>query len=328
MGIVVGKVLCEFITLAVFAGSGHVVEFPFFSYLARPSALPSLIAFSPTHHDPRLGRNHLVPSRQSLSEDLGALRPAFDGLILYGYDKEVTPVILDEATRQGYRAILLGIWDPKSRDELADTAQLINQYEHKLALAVCVGNEGIAFDRYTLKDVRKAIDSLEQLLGRDSRVPVCTSEPLNEYIDGNLLEVGDFLCPNIHFVFEHSEKSPGEAVHWVRRLAMSLAEDAQKPVLIKETGVPHGGGDHFTPEAQQSFWSAYLQAGRLEYSPHEHRVWVSYAAAFEAFDLHWKAEQSKMAVEAMWGVLAPDRKPYPAFLVWRAAQAPASATSK
>jgi exo-beta-1,3-glucanase (GH17 family) len=328
MKAILAVAVCASFSLAVAASSNRAVQSSFFTYLAGPSARPSLIAFSPTHHDPRPGANHLVPSRQSLAEDLGALRPAFDGLILYGYDKETTPVILAEARREGYRAVLLGIWDPTSRDELEGTAELVHNYQDKLTLAICVGNEGIAFDRYTLNDVRKAIGLIRELLGRDSQVPVCTSEPIDEYIDGNLRQVGDFLCPNIHTVFEHREKNAADAVRWVHRLALSLAEGGQKPVLVKETGFPHGGDDHFTPEVQQSFWSAYLKAGRLAHSPSDPRVWVSYAAAFEAFDLHWKAEQSNLAVEALWGVLTPDRTPYPAFLVWQGARASGSTVSK
>jgi exo-beta-1,3-glucanase (GH17 family) len=298
-------------------------DLSFFRYLAGTPGRPSLVAFSPTHHDPRPGRDHLVPPRRSLSEDLQALRPAFDGLVLYGFDKDFTPVILDEAARQGYRAVLLGIWDPMSKAELVGTARLVKQYHDRLALAVCVGNEGIAFDRYTIRDVRTAIESLRDLLGPNTVVPLCTSEPIDEYIDGNLSAVGDFLCPNIHFVFEHPEKNPADAARWVRRQAMSLAEGARRPVLVKETGLPHGGNDQFTPIAQQLFWSAYLQAGEFARIRDDQRIWVSYAAAFEAFDLHWKAEQSKMAVEEMWGMLTPDRKPYPAFFVWQHRRPPA-----
>src|SRR5262249_51904076 len=207
----------------------------FFSYLAEPAARHSLIAFSPTNHDPRPGKNHRVPSRQSLADDLQALRPAFDGLILYAYDNEDTPIILEEAKRLGYRAVLLGIWDPKSRDEITGTAQLVRQFQTHLALAVCVGNEGIAFDRYTLSDVLAGVSSLRALLP-GTPVPLCTSEPIAQYVDENLREAGDFLCPNIHFIFEHREKSPADAVRWVRALAMSLAGSAHKPVLVKETG--------------------------------------------------------------------------------------------
>jgi len=250
---------------------------------------------------------------------LQALRPGFDGLILYGYSSEDTPVILDEARRLGYRAVLLGIWDPKSSDEIAGTAQLVRRYHPQLALGVCVGNEGIAFDRYTLADVREGINSLRSLLP-GTLAPLCTSEPIDQYVDANLRNTGDFLCPNIHFIFEHRGKSPADGAHWVRGLAMSLAGSAHKPVLVKETGMPHGGDDYFSPEAQRAFWASYVSAGRLARTQDSYGVWISYAAAFEAFDLHWKAEQSKMAIEERWGLLTADRKPFPAFFVWQEAQ--------
>ncbi len=227
--------------LPVWPASGRSAEYAFFAYLEDPSAHSTLVAFSPNNYDPRPGSNHRVPSRQSLVADLHALRPAFDGLILYSYDKDVTPTIIEEASRQGYRAVLLSIWNPSSEEEIIGTAQLARQYHQQLALAIWVGNEGIAFGRYTFKDLRAAVSSMQHHLDPRLRVPLCTSEPLDEYVDNGLLEVGDFLCPNIHFVFEHPEKSPAEAAPWVRRLGMSLAMNANKPVLVKETGVPHGG---------------------------------------------------------------------------------------
>lgn len=291
-------------------------QYSFFAYLQSPSGGAALVAFSPTHHDPRPGKNHLVPSQQSLSADLKALRPGFDGLILYAYGKEVTPIILQEAKRQQYHAVLMGIWDPQSSDEIAGTAQLIRQYQHDLALAVCVGNEGIAFDRYTLNDVQSAMESLKKHLGAKASVPICTSEPIDQYVDGQLRSLGDFLCPNIHFVFEHPEKSPDKAATWVHGLAEALAHDAHKPVLVKETGMPHGGDNRFTPEAQKDFWATYIDNRTVTHGTLGAGYWVSYAAAFEAFDLHWKAEQSKMPIEEDWGLLGPDRMPYPAFSVW------------
>ena len=43
------------------------------------------------------------------------------------------------------------------------------------------------------------------------------------------------------------------------------------------------------------------------------------AHEFEAFDLPWKAVESKLVIEKSWGLLSEKREPYPAFAVWRAA---------
>lgn len=286
---------------------------PFFAYLKDKRLTPALVAYSPSDYDPRPEKRK-VPSPDSIAADLKALRPAFDGLVLYGYNRDVTPGILAEAKRQRYRAILLGIWDPTSAEEVAGVAALVKKYDQGLALAVCIGNEGIAFNRYHLDDVTLASKILRDSLGPGHSVPLCTSEPFGQYDQVDLQEFGDFLAPNIHPVFDQPKLGAVEAVSWVRERAQALAATARKPLLVKETGAPHGGDARFTPKTQEAFWQSYRNWEQLVIIGEKH--WVSYAAAFESFDLPWKAEQSKMPIEEAWGLLSVRRIPYPAFHVW------------
>ena len=39
---------------------------------------------------------------------------------------------------------------------------------------------------------------------------------------------------------------------------------------------------------------------------------------FEAFDLPWKSEESKLGIEKYWGLLSPKREPYPVLELWQA----------
>jgi exo-beta-1,3-glucanase (GH17 family) len=239
-------------------------------------------------------------------------------LILYGYDRNITPIALSDARRLQYRAVILGIWDPKSRDEILAVAALAREYASSLAVAVCVGNEGLAFNRYAFDDIVQAATLLKQRIPRSARVAFCTSEPYSEYGWAPLRGFGDFLAPNIHPYFDRPDLGPREAVAWVRERAMALAETARKPVLVKETGFPHA--NRFTPALQAQFWAEYVRQGVVAQSSVSRDVWVSHAAAFEAFDLPWKAEQSGMPVESSWGLMNPSRTPYPAFFVWEALQ--------
>ncbi len=297
----------------------HSAELGFLAFLQSAKPAPRLVGFSPTNHDPRGGRRK-VPSAESLKLDLEALRPAFNGLILYGYDKDITPTILNEAKRQGYRAVLLGIWDPKSEVELEGVVALAKNYHKDLALAICVGNEGITFNRYQVADLAAAADKINMMLGPDLKLALCTSEPYGEYSQRALQQFGHILTPNIHSVYDQPNVvNPTEAAAWVRERAMTLAEAAQKPVLVKETGVPNGdGGDmRFTPETQEAFWKAYLKDALLVKSEKHPKVWVSHAAAFEAFCLSWKADESKRPVEGAWGLMSAERKPFAAFSTWK-----------
>ena len=295
--------------------SSATAAFPFYTYLQNPES--ALVAFNPTNYDPRPGNHRKIPPTESLQADLAALHPAFDGLILYAYDEDVTPRLLEEAVRQEYRAVLLGVWDIRSEEELDGTAALVKQFHNTLALAVCLGNEGIQFQRYTFGDLMSAREQFRKRLNPDISVPICTSEPFGQYEQKNLQEFGDFLAPNIHPVFDRPDLDPIEAAEWARERATALTETARTPLLVKETGFPHGGDDRFTPETQRAFWAAYTDRARyVRVSPSPH-IWISYAAAFEAVDLPWKAELTNMPIEAAWGLLSTSREPFPAFSVWK-----------
>src|SRR4051794_18125188 len=100
----------------------------FLAYLREGTPPAALVAYSPTNHDPRPAPHRKVPPRDSVRKDLDALARAFDGLILSGPDKEVAPAVRAEAARLGFRAVLLGVWDPRSEAELAGVAGLVRRH--------------------------------------------------------------------------------------------------------------------------------------------------------------------------------------------------------
>ena len=77
-------------------------------------------------------------------------------------------------------------------------------------------------------------------------------------------------------------------------------------------------GVRYTPQMQRDFWAAYLKPGRL--AKPSGASWVFHGVGFEAFDLPWKAAESKLEIEASWGLLDKKRVPHPAFAVWKDAK--------
>src|SRR5829696_2464413 len=127
-------------------------RFPLFTYLtATPT--PSMVAYVPAELDPRQDVNNRRLPTSSIKADLAALRPAFDGLVLYGYHEAATPRIVAVAKELKYKAVILGIWDPKSAAELDGVAALARLHENDFALGVIVGNEGVTFKRYEPDDL-------------------------------------------------------------------------------------------------------------------------------------------------------------------------------
>ncbi|MFO1113364.1 MAG: hypothetical protein U1E35_05695 [Rhodospirillales bacterium] len=276
-----------------------------------------MIAYVPAGFDPRRPPAGDWPA-DAIRADLAALRPAFDGLVLYQFRPDVTPATLDQAAALGYRAVLLGIWDPRSENELTGAADLVRRWSGRLALAVVIGNEGLNDNRYDMADLARARDRLRALTGADAQaLPVTTSEPAGDYGWEPLLAFGDFLAPNIHPAIDQASLAPQSAVAWVHRRAEAIARAAGRPVLVKETGLPNGGADGFSPERQAAFWAAWLVAGRLS-RPATPPSFVSFAAAFEAFDAPWKAEELRDPKEGRWGLMSVDRCAYPAFDAWAA----------
>jgi exo-beta-1,3-glucanase (GH17 family) len=284
---------------------------PFIGYLE--GAAPAMVAFNPAGYDPYQSQAF---DDARLGADLAALRPAFDGLILYAYQSSLTPRIVAQAAAQGYRAVLLAIWDPLSEAEVSGVAELLQRYREVLALAVCIGNEGINDNRYRIEDLIAARARLAA-----GAVPVTTSEPAGDYGWRPLRDFGDFLAPNIHPAIDREGLDAEQAVAWVRARAEAIALLARKLVLVKETGVPHAGAAGFTLEGQRSFWAEWLAHGRLA-KVGEPSTIVSYAAAFEAFDAPWKAVRLGSPIEGSWGLMSAERVPHPAFLAWAAARAP------
>src|SRR5439155_6185260 len=103
-------------------------RFPLFAYLTgQPTA--TMIAFTPSQLDPRQDVNQRRLTTSSIRADLEALRPAFDGLVLYGYHEACTPRILAVARDLNFRAVLLAIRDPKPAAEVDGVAALARRHQ-------------------------------------------------------------------------------------------------------------------------------------------------------------------------------------------------------
>lgn len=259
------------------------------------------VAYSPSTFDPRPGHSR-TPTLLELREDLKAIGAHFDGIITYGANPPAD-LVLRAAREQGFRGVVLGAWDVTSKEELAAAVRLAKEYP-ELVRAICVGNEGLHFGRYGMKHLSEAFAFLRREL---PGMPLATSEPIYKYKDVSLQSLGDLHMPNIHPVFDLPPSTPPkQAAAWAIDRATWLAEVSRKAVLVKETGLPSGPAPRFTPDAQKEFWRELrVQLARRRDSR------IAFAA-FEAFDLPWKAQQAYLPIEEHWGMFTHDRKPKPA----------------
>jgi exo-beta-1,3-glucanase (GH17 family) len=251
------------------------------------------VAYSPTEYNPHAAPVQR-PSDESIRADLMVLRPYFDGLVTYGCTNglERVPAIAREL---GFEGFIQGVWDPKRETELANVRQLAAK---GLLDAVCCGNEGLD-TRYDWA----VLDSVMTRLRQETKLPVTTTEQIEDYGDDRLIRMVDWVFPNAHPVW-HRQLDIDEAVAWLRTQLRSLAASASgKPILVKETGWPSAGGTAFTPDAQREFWLEASRAARELKVP---------LVMFEAFEVPWKTEDFDGGdVGAHWGLFDSERRPKP-----------------
>lgn len=251
-------------------------------------------------------------SEASIREDLSVLRPWFDGLITYGAHSggEVIPGIAKEL---GFRAVIIGVWDPADEAEV-ENALAAWKAAPEIVAGVSLGNEMVFGRRGTWADYARAIETVRQ---KAPGLPLTITEPFAVFLDdpeaASVLGMLDFLAVNIHPVFEPwFETAPAfNRADFVVEASERLAREAFcGPILIKETGIPTAPEERgFTPEAQKAF---YVELTR-QLQPSRDLAF----AYFSAFDAPWRAYDETPIPgahpeEAHWGLFTESRTPKPA----------------
>lgn len=238
------------------------------------------VAYAPTNFDAEKG---IFPPEESVKKDLEVLRGAgFNGLVTYGADEVIHRV----AEEVGFEAMILGVWDPTSQEEL-NIAKEAAQYS--VIIGYVVGNEGLN-KRYDYNTLKAAMDELRQA----SSKPVTTTEEWGDYRDPQVMDLGDWVFPNVH-PYWHGITDPQQAVHWTVEHFRELTEQTDKPVVFKEVGLP-SGGDPGVDEAKQAEYYRLLSDTAVAF------------VYFEAYDQPWK---QWAPVEPYWGLFRQDRSPKP-----------------
>lgn len=262
------------------------------------------VAYTPTDLSVIDGRVHAA-SKAQIRRDLERLRGDFQGLVTYSSADgvEQVPAI---AAALGFRAVVLGVWDPTSEREI-DTAIRLARRWPALVVAVAVGNETLLAERHDWSVLRAAMQRVRAAL---PGVAVATSEPFYYYLDdtpADFIASQDFLLPSVHPLFQpwfNRATTTEQAIDFVAKVAGLLAEKSAKPVLIKETGLPSGPAQNgYSAARQADFWTGLCR--RLPYRP---SLGVVY---FEAFDHDWKAENARREFglhpeEGYWGLYSGD----------------------
>ena len=261
------------------------------------------VAYTPRDFDPNVGTAPV--DRAALHADLSRLRPEFDGLVTYSSARglDAVPVV---ARQLGFRAVVLGVWDPSNAEELSRAIASARQ-SPGIVIALALGNEGLFFERYDASTLARAF---ARARAEAPGVAVTTTEPFSSHLEparAAEMPAQDFLLPTVHAIDQpwFATAKPGTSVDFVVNVVRDLEARTGLAVLVKETGLPSGpAAQGFSEASQAAFWVA-LAAALPPTRAHA-------VACFEAFDAPWKtaaiaAETGDLRPsEAHWGFFRAD----------------------
>ena len=267
-------------------------------FIAYEPASRQIVNGIPTRADPGVIRS-----------DLKALRDRFDSLITY------TAVNGEEAisgiaASLGYRALIIGVYDPFNATEL-NAAMAAARATPKLVVGLSLGNELVFFHRHSAAEMERLLDSVRVEI---PRVALATTEPFHMFYPAQaaapLLERLDFLLPNVHPIFEpwFRTASSDDAAQFVVNVVSKLGQSYCGPILVKETGIPTAPQAKGYTEARQA---AFYQALQHRFRASGDRAF----AYFAAFDTPWRlndygpAGHRPAMEEAYWGLYNERRQP-------------------
>ncbi len=266
----------------------------------QPTSLQVLNG-TPTRADP-----------DSLRADLEVLRPRFDGLITYesGHGMRALPPL---AAERGFRALILGIWNPADPRELEEALAAARDWPD-LVVGFALGNE-VLFDHRS--DTQRLTTVLRTLRERAPGVALAASEPFHLFYapsTASLRAELDFLLPNVHPIFQ--PWFPGaparQSADFVAQVVRQLEASFCGPILVKETGLPSAPVERgFDAQRQAQFWRELRE--RLAPTRRHAFAW------FAAFDAPWRAHEADTQgrtheEEAHFGLFDAQRRPKPAAL--------------
>jgi exo-beta-1,3-glucanase (GH17 family) len=267
------------------------------------------VAYNPTSLQIVNGRaTH--SNEASILEDLKVLRPRFDGLITYTSVNGAEEVP-DIAARLGYRAVIVGVYDVESREELENALSAARRHP-ELVVGLSIGNEVLFSSRNSIDQIARLVIEVRRMA---PELALTTTEPFNIFLKPGtkrLLSQLDFLLVNVHPIYESWFRSaPDEnGAEFVVKVADKLAEVYCGPIIVKETGEPTAPEqDGYTPKRQALFYDALYR----KFPPTRTRAF----AYFCAFDAPWRVNDGAALgirprpEEGHWGIYDERRQPKP-----------------
>jgi len=246
----------------------------------------------------------------SIRAELMQLRERFDALITYDaiHGAQVIPAIAAELK---FRALIIGVWDPREPAQLAAALDAARRFP-QLVAGISLGNELIFSHRIAPPALLALI---AQVSTQAPAVPLSTTEPFHIYDDPTaaaILARLDFVLLNVHPIFQpwFRDAPQSTAAQFVVNVLAKLAPLACGPMLVKETGVPTAPASAGFSEARQAAFYRELRRSLPATSSRAFAYFAAYDAPWREYDATGvPAAAAVHPEEAHWGLYDAARRP-------------------
>jgi exo-beta-1,3-glucanase (GH17 family) len=281
--------------------------------LREAMAQGRFIAYQPTALKVIDGR-FIEADAASIRVDLKVLRQRFDALITYDavHGAQQIPAIAAELK---FRALIIGVWDPREPQQLAAALDAARRFPQLIA-GISLGNEMIFAHRI---EPAALLALIARVRAQAPAVPLSTTEPFHIYdqlaaaaLPGQL----DFLLLNVHPVFQpwFRDAPDSAAAQFVVNVLAKLAPLACGPMLVKETGVPTAPASEGFTEARQARFYRELRGVLPPTRAAAFAYFAAYDAPWREYDATGVPGRAVHPEEAHWGLYDAARRPKAAAL--------------
>lgn len=235
-----------------------------------------------------------------IAKDLAAI-DGYNMIRMYGVDCDQAGPIIKAAKSKDMKVFagLFEITGVESQiEKLKNAVDSEAGGDWSIIDTVSVGNEGVNNGKYSVSDVKTAVNTAKSSLPSEYKGSVVTVDTFIAIIDNpDLCSVGDYTAANCHAFFDGgvtAEKSG----QWVLEQAQRVSEacgNADRKVVITEAGWPSSGSTNGKAVPSSENQKAAVKDLKSAFS--------SNLILFTAFNDYWKQNSAATyGVEQYWGI--------------------------
>lgn len=250
------------------------------------------ITYSPYNSD------QSCKTQDQIAKDLATL-DGYSMIRMYGVDCDQTGPIIKAAKSKNWK-VFAGLFEINGvEDQIAKLQKSVeSEADWSIIDTISVGNEGVNNGKYTVGEVKAAVQATKACLPSEYTGSVVTVDTFTAIIaNPELCSVGDYPAANCHAFFDggKSAEESGQFVWDQQKRVADACNVSREKVWITEAGWPSQGSTNGKAVPSSENQKTAVKQLKEKFS--------SNMILFTAFNDYWKANTPEtFGVEQYWGI--------------------------